>query len=73
MNAQNPESGEDNRGITDEQVEQITDNKEIKDIESEEDKKLMDEWEQHMHDFYPEDISTIVIDPKKETVSSILS
>lgn len=28
----------------------------------------MDEWEQHMHDFYPEDISTIVIEPKKETV-----
>ena len=31
----------------------------------------MEEWEQHMHDFIPEDISTIVIEPRKEVVSSI--
>jgi hypothetical protein len=29
----------------------------------------MQEWEQHMHDFVPEDISTIVVDPRKEVVS----
>ena len=37
--------------------------------QTEEEKKLMQEWEQHMHDFVPEDISTIVVDPRKEVVS----
>jgi hypothetical protein len=31
----------------------------------------MQEWEQHMHDFVPEDISTIVVDPRKEVVTII--
>ena len=26
-------------------------------------------WQEHMHDFVPEDISTIVVDPRKEIVS----
>lgn len=29
----------------------------------------MQEWELHMNDFVPEDISTIVIEPRKEVVS----
>jgi hypothetical protein len=29
----------------------------------------MEEWETHMSDFVPEDISTIVVDPRKEVVS----
>ena len=36
---------------------------------SDEEKHLMEEWEQHMHDFVPEDITTIVIEPRKEVVS----
>lgn len=44
----------------------MTHNKEVKD--SEEDKKLMEEWEKYMHDFVPEDITTVVIDPRSETV-----
>lgn len=32
----------------------------------------MEEWEQHMSDFVPEDISTIVVEPRKEVVSIIL-
>jgi hypothetical protein len=38
--------------------------------QTEEEKKLMEEWEQHMSDFVPEDISTIVVEPRKEVVSS---
>jgi hypothetical protein len=30
----------------------------------------MEEWEQHMSDFVPEDISTIVVEPRKEVVSA---
>ena len=37
--------------------------------QTEEEKKLMEEWEQHMSDFVPEDISTIVVEAKKEVVS----
>lgn len=37
-------------------------------MESEEDKALMDEWEKHMSDFVPEDLSTVVIDPKSSSV-----
>lgn len=36
--------------------------------QTEEDKKLMAEWELHMHDFVPEDLSTILVDPRKEVV-----
>ncbi len=31
----------------------------------------MEEWEQHMSDFVPEDISTIVVEPKKEVVKNL--
>ena len=39
----------------------ITDDKTVKDTESLEEKKLMEEWEQHMNDFVPEDMNTIII------------
>ena len=29
--------------------------------QTEEEKKLMQEWELHMHDFVPEDIATIIV------------
>jgi len=29
-------------------------------------KKLMSEWEKYMSDFVPEDINTVIIDPKTE-------
>lgn len=37
--------------------------------QTDEDKKLMEEWEQHMHDFVPEDITTVVVEPRREVVS----
>jgi len=42
-----------------------------KGAQTEEEKKLMEEWEQHMSDFVPEDISTIVVEPRKEVVSNL--
>ena len=44
-----------------------------KSAQTEEEKKLMEEWEQHMNDFVPEDISTIVVEPRKEVVSRFFS
>lgn len=38
--------------------------------QTDEEKKLMEEWEQHMSDFVPEDITTIQIDPRREVVST---
>jgi hypothetical protein len=65
----------DNRGITQKDIENMMNSNndgsakgESKE-QTEEEKKLMQEWEQHMHDFIPEDISTIVVDPRKEVVS----
>lgn len=46
----------------------MTDDKTIKDNDPDDEKKLMDEWEAHMSDFVPEDINTIVIDPRQEVV-----
>lgn len=52
------------RGISMEQVEKLSDDPKVKDLQTEEEKQLMQEWEAHMHDFIPEDISTIVIEPR---------
>jgi len=62
----------DNRGISEQDIEKMTDEAEktvSKTPQTEEEKKLMEEWEQHMSDFVPEDISTIVVEPRKEVVS----
>ena len=34
----------------------------------EESKRLMQEWEAHMSDFVPEDVSTIILEPRSEAV-----
>lgn len=65
----------DHRGITEQDIEKMMEGasndlqKEANKEQTEEEKKLMQEWELHMHDFVPEDISTIVVDPRKEVVS----
>ena len=65
----------DHRGITEQDIEKMMERasndpqKEATKEQTEDEKKLMQEWEQHMHDFVPEDISTIVVDPRKEIVS----
>ena len=41
----------------------------MKDNDSVEDEKLMSEWDQYMKDFVPEDINTVVIDPRTEFVN----
>lgn len=72
MQGQRGEETLDNRGITEQDIEKMTDDAEktvSKTPQTEEEKKLMEEWEQHMSDFVPEDISTIVVDPRKEVVS----
>jgi uncharacterized protein YmfQ (DUF2313 family) len=46
----------------------MTTDKSIKDNDPEDEKKLMEEWEKYMSDFIPEDINTIVIDPRQEVV-----
>lgn len=51
-----------------EQVEKITDDTKIQDNTTPEDSALMKEWETYMHDFIPEDMSTIVIEPRQEVV-----
>lgn len=63
---------DEKRGISEEQIESMTDNKDIKDGSTDEDKKLMEEWEKYMSDFVPEDLSTIVIEPKGETVTHLI-
>lgn len=74
----------DHRGITQEDIAQMDEkvDAEIADPskqarkdwtksadQTEDDKKLMEEWEQHMHDFVPEDITTVIVDPRREVVS----
>lgn len=51
-----------------EQIEKIVEDKGVKDSVNDEDKKLMEEWETYMNDFIPEDINTIVIQPRQEIV-----
>ena len=63
---------EDERDITAEEVEEITDDKTIEDDPDELAKKaIMEEWDQHMSDFVPEDMLTVEINPREEIVSNI--
>jgi hypothetical protein len=43
-------------------------NKDTEEDMTDSEKKLMSEWDQHMSDFIPEDLSTIIVDPRTETV-----
>lgn len=54
-----------------EDVEKITDDTKIQDNATPEDNQLMKEWELYMHDFVPEDMSSIVIEPRQEVVRII--
>jgi len=42
----------------------MTSDRTLKDNEPEDEKKLMTEWEEHMADFVPEDVNTVIIEPK---------
>ena len=42
----------------------MSEDKLLKDNDSEEQQKIMAEWEKHMNDFVPEDINTVIIDPR---------
>ena len=69
ISAQVGEETQDHRGINQMDVEKMTVDADSKAPQTEEEKKLMEEWEQHMSDFVPEDISTIVVEPRKEVVN----
>jgi hypothetical protein len=58
----------DFRKVSRETIEKMTDDKKIVDNDPDDEKKLMDEWESFMSDFVPEDINTVVIEPKSEVV-----
>lgn len=53
-----------------EEIQKMTLDKNIQDNDPEDEKKLMSEWEQYMNDFVPEDINTVIIEPKSEIVTS---
>lgn len=68
------EETQEGRGISIEEIEKFTENANASESkktveQTEEEKKLLSEWELHMSDFIPEDISTIVIEPRREVVS----
>ena len=53
-------------------MEEITDDKTIEDDPDELEKKaIMEEWDQHMKDFVPEDLLQVEIMPREEIVSLI--
>lgn len=55
--------------MTDQQIETLSNDKDVADTKiSESEKMLMKEWEQHMSDFIPEDISTVEVEARHEMV-----
>ena len=61
------------RDITAKEVEEITDDSEIKDDEEDLDKKqILQEWDLHMKDFVPEDMLTVELNQREELVSVLL-
>lgn len=62
---------EDERDITAEEVEEITDDQKIKDDPDDLAKKaMMEEWDTHMADFVPDDMMTVQLNAREEIVSS---
>ena len=58
--------------ITAEEVDQITDDASIQDnLDDEINKEMMQEWDEHMSDFMPDDMLQVQLDPKTEIVSTI--
>ena len=63
---------DDERDITAEEVDQITDDASIQDnLDDEINKEMMQEWDEHMSDFMPDDMLQVQLDPKTEIVSTI--
>ena len=55
-----------------EHIQKIVQDKNIKDNSEEDEKKLMEEWEKYMNDFVPEDINTVILEPRTEIVSPLI-
>ncbi len=55
------------REYSDQEIKSITENNK-KDINQGGNAQLMTEWDEYMHDFIPEDISTVVINPRAKHV-----
>jgi hypothetical protein len=71
-NRQRRRRREDERDITAKEVEEITDDKEIEDDPDELEKKaMMEEWDNHMSDFVPEDMLTVELKAREEIVSEV--
>lgn len=65
---------EEERDITAEEIDEITDDKKIEDNEDESEKKaILEEWDTHMNDFVPEDMLTVEISQREEIVSTIIT
>lgn len=61
----------DERDITAKEVEEITDDKTIEDDPDELAKKaMMEEWDEHMSDFVPNDMLSVQLNPREEIVSN---
>jgi hypothetical protein len=61
---------ESERDITAEEVDEITDDKKIEDNEDTIAKtKILEEWDEHMKDFVPEDMLTVELNTREEIVS----
>lgn len=64
---------DDERDITAEEVDQITDDVSIEDnVEDNSRTEMMQEWDDHMGDFLPEDMLQLKLDPRSEVVSSFI-
>ena len=68
----NTETHEKERDITPEEIIEITDDKQIEDDPDELAKKaMMEEWDQHMQDFVPDDMLTVELGVREEIVSNL--
>lgn len=62
---------EEERDITASEVEEITDDATIEDDPDELEKKaMMEEWDEHMSDFVPDDMLTVELQAREEIVSN---
>ena len=69
-NRQRRKREKDERDITATEVEEITDDKTIEDDPDELAKKaMMEEWDEHMSDFVPNDMLSVQLNPREEIVS----
>ena len=58
---------EEERDITADEIDDITEDKDIEDdVDDLANKAMMEEWDAHMSDFVPDDMLTVEIDPREE-------